>query len=54
MRITKGQVGLAAVVLLAPGGFILGATLIANHYRKRRSQPTEAPPEPPVSTRIVS
>ncbi|MGQ7357481.1 hypothetical protein ACTGZM_11245, partial [Streptococcus suis] len=29
------KVGLAAVVLLAPGGFILGATLLANHYRKK-------------------
>ncbi|WP_269769686.1 hypothetical protein [Sphingomonas sp. MA1305] len=32
------KVGLAAVVLLAPGGFILGATLLANHYRKKRDE----------------
>ncbi|GAA0672294.1 hypothetical protein FHT00_001752 [Sphingomonas insulae] len=45
MRITKSQIGLAAVVLLAPGGFLLGATLIANHYRKRGET---RPPEPPI------
>jgi len=45
MRITKSRIGLAAVVLLAPGGFILGATLVAGHYRKHR---VAAPPEPPV------
>lgn len=45
MRITKSQIGLAAIVLLAPGGFVLGATLIANHYRKRDRTP---PPEPPI------
>lgn len=45
MRITTRQIGLAAIVLLAPGGFVLGATLIANHYRKRGATP---PPEPPV------
>lgn len=27
---------LAAVICLAPGGFILGASLAANHLRKRR------------------
>jgi hypothetical protein len=26
---------LAAAICLAPGGFILGATLAANHYRKK-------------------
>ena len=30
------KLGLAAVILLAPGGFILGAGLAANHYRKKR------------------
>ncbi|WP_230629531.1 hypothetical protein [Sphingomonas sp. Leaf37] len=54
MRITKAQVGLAALVLLAPGGFILGATLVANHYRKRRTTAAETPPEPAVSSEIVS
>lgn len=52
MRITKGQFGLAAVILLAPGGFILGATLVANHYRKRRIAGGETrsrvPSEPPI------
>ncbi|MBR0552599.1 hypothetical protein [Stakelama marina] len=31
------RAGLAAVILLAPGGFILGATLAARHYRNRRA-----------------
>ena len=51
MRLTPKNVGLAAVVLLAPGGFVLGATLLARHYRKRRSiVPDEdpAPPEEPI------
>ena len=48
MRITKGQIGLAAVVLLAPGGFILGATLLANGYRRRRAEAAADPREPPV------
>lgn len=30
-----GKVGLAAVVLLAPGGFILGATLAVHWWRRR-------------------
>lgn len=47
MRITKGQIGLAAVVLLALGGFILGATLLANRYRQRRAAAAD-PREPPV------
>ncbi|MGP7795188.1 hypothetical protein [Sphingomonas sp. CLY1604] len=48
MRITPRQIGLAAVVLFAPGGFILGATLVADHYRRRRAQPAETGREPPV------
>lgn len=36
-KATLEKLGLAAVILLAPGGFILGATLAANHYRKRRA-----------------
>lgn len=44
MRVTRSQIGLAAVVLLAPGGFLLGATLVANHYRKRRAQASMEPP----------
>ena len=31
-----GKVGLAAIILLAPGGFILGAAMAADHLRKRR------------------
>jgi hypothetical protein len=30
-----GKMGLAAFILFAPGGFILGAALAANHYRRR-------------------
>lgn len=45
MRITPRQIGLAAVVILAPGGFILGATLLANRYRKRAAEGDEAPPK---------
>ena len=29
------KVGVAAVVLFAPGGFVLGAALAANWWRKR-------------------
>lgn len=51
MRNPWGKLGLAAVILLAPGGFILGATLAANHYRKRATAgrdelPESASPEP--------
>jgi hypothetical protein len=35
-RKTMNRAGLAALVLLAPGGFILGFTLAARHYRKKR------------------
>jgi hypothetical protein len=31
-----GKVSLAALILLAPGGFILGAAMAADHYRKKR------------------
>lgn len=41
------KLGLAAVILLAPGGFILGATLAANHYRKKaRGRSEVRDPEP--------
>ncbi len=46
MRITSRQIGLAAVVLLAPGGFVLGAALVADHYRRRKAQAPETPREP--------
>ena len=39
-RETLNKLGLAAVILLAPGGFILGATLAANHYRKKAQAPS--------------
>ncbi len=48
---TYRKLGIAAVILLAPGGFIFGATLAANHYlRKRRAadSPDADRPEPPV------
>jgi hypothetical protein len=31
-----GRFGLAAVILLAPGGFLLGAALAAKLYREKR------------------
>jgi hypothetical protein len=36
-RRTINKAGLAALVLLAPGGFILGFTLAARHYRKKKA-----------------
>lgn len=42
---TYRKLGLAAVILLAPGGFILGATLAANHYRKRRTRVADGSPD---------
>jgi len=47
-RKTLNRVGLAAAILLVPGGLILGATLAARRYRKR----PEAGPvqkDPPAS-----
>ncbi|HEU0045867.1 hypothetical protein [Sphingomonas sp.] len=35
------KLGLAAVVLFAPGGFILGATLAAKWWRDRERAPAE-------------
>ena len=32
---TLNRIGLAAAILLVPGGFILGATLAARRYRNR-------------------
>ncbi len=31
-----GKFGLAALILFAPGGFLLGAAMAADHYRKKR------------------
>ena len=47
---TYKKLGLAAVILLAPGRFILGAGLAANHYRRkmaeRRGEETDVREEP--------
>jgi hypothetical protein len=51
---TLKKAGLAAVILLAPGGFILGATLAARYWQRRRAeQPVEGataddPAHPPA------
>lgn len=37
-RDTRNRVALAAVILLAPGGFVLGATLAARYWRRRRNE----------------
>jgi hypothetical protein len=34
---TLNRLGLAAAILLVPGGFILGATLAAQRYRKQQA-----------------
>ncbi|WP_156363613.1 hypothetical protein [Sphingomonas sp. Leaf357] len=36
------KAGLAAVILLAPGGFVLGATLAARYWRKRSAEKAAA------------
>ncbi|MEG3124521.1 hypothetical protein [Sphingomonas sp. GB1N7] len=35
---TLKKAGLAAVIILAPGGFILGATLAARYWQKRNKE----------------
>ncbi|QQV77195.1 hypothetical protein H5J25_18045 [Sphingomonas aliaeris] len=35
---TLKKAGLAAVILLAPGGYILGATLAARYWQRRRAE----------------
>ncbi|WP_156678119.1 hypothetical protein [Sphingomonas profundi] len=47
-RDTYKKIGLAAVILLAPGGFILGATLAANHYRRKRGERAAAQADEPA------
>ncbi|WEJ99019.1 MAG: hypothetical protein P0Y59_19055 [Candidatus Sphingomonas phytovorans] len=37
-RKTLNRLGLAAAILLVPGGFILGATLAAQRYRKQQAE----------------
>ena len=39
---TLKKAGLAAVIVLAPGGFILGATLAARYWQKRRAEKAAA------------
>lgn len=36
-RTAMNRLGLAAVILLAPGGFVLGAALAAKTWRDRRA-----------------
>lgn len=45
---TLGKVGLAAVILLAPGGFILGGALAARYYRNRLASQAEPDATPPA------
>ena len=42
---TLNKLGLAALILLAPGGFILGATLAARRYRAKGQPAEDAPAE---------
>jgi len=44
-RKTLNHIGLAAAILLVPGGFILGATLAARRYRDRQGA-DDVPAEP--------
>jgi hypothetical protein len=45
-RKTWNRVGLAALILLAPGGFVLGASLAARRLRKREAEKAEADDQP--------
>ncbi|MDQ2877540.1 MAG: hypothetical protein M3R41_00490 [Pseudomonadota bacterium] len=40
-RKKTSQAGLAALVVLAPGGFVLGAVLAARYWRARREKGRE-------------
>jgi hypothetical protein len=40
--------GVAAVILFAPGGFLLGAAMAADHYRKSRRKGLEEPAQMPA------
>jgi hypothetical protein len=48
-RKTLNRVGLAAAILLVPGGLILGATLAARRYRKPSETEPVSDKEPPAS-----
>ncbi|MEG3088469.1 hypothetical protein [Sphingomonas sp. PB4P5] len=39
---TWNKAGLAAVIVLAPGGYILGATLGLRYWQKRRTEKAAA------------
>lgn len=43
------KLGLAAVILLAPGGFILGTALVVRQLRRRREADPDALAHPPTS-----
>jgi len=40
-RKTLNRLGLAAVILLAPGGFVLGATLAARRWRRHAADTSD-------------
>ena len=40
---TLNRVGLAAAILLVPGGLVLGAAIAARRYRKRTDEAEAAP-----------
>ena len=42
-KATLHKAGLAAVILLAPGGFILGATLAARYWQRRKAEKSVDP-----------
>nr|WP_295665761.1 hypothetical protein [Sphingomonas sp.] len=42
---TLKKAGLAAIILLAPGGFILGATLAARYWQKRNAEKADIDPQ---------
>ena len=42
---TLKKAGLAAIILLAPGGFILGATLAARYWQKRHAEKVATDPQ---------
>lgn len=46
---TLNRIGLAATIMLVPGGFILGAALAARHYRnggfRKAASPSPSDPD---------
>jgi len=45
-RKTLNRIGIAAVILLAPGGFVLGASLAARKWRQREAEKAGADDQP--------